>query len=134
MTTINATDDEYNVLAHDSIAFFKGDLSIPSEPPLVIAAMAVQMTKNAEVFIMGMGFDPGEEITILYTDPNGVTADIGTYLKPKPVANKAGEWSTTWSCGQYVSKKLIKQGIAAIQVTDSDYNLLAHDSILFYVE
>ena len=134
VTTINAADNEYQSLAHDSIAFYKGDLSIPSEPPLVIAAMEVEMTKKAEVFIMGVGFKPGTEITILYTDPNGVTADIATDLKPTPVADKAGEWSTTWNCGRYVDKKLILQGVTAIRVTDSEYNLLAHDSILFYVK
>ena len=105
-----------------------------SPAPLISATPMVEMTKDAEVTILGTGFKPGEEIIILYTDPNGVVADIGYALKPEPKADTKGEWATTWDCGRYVGKKLITEGVTSITVTDSEYNILAHDSIYFYAQ
>ena len=134
VTTIRVTDSDYNVLTHDSIAFLQGDMSVPSNPPLVVATKMTKMSKDAKIIIMGEGFAAGQEITILYTDPNGVTASLEAYLDPKPIADSTGNWSTTWKCGRYVDKKLIKPGVTTIRVTDDDYNLLAHESIAFQVE
>jgi len=105
-----------------------------SPAPLISATPMVKMTKDVKVTIVGTGFKPGEEIIILYTDPNGVVADIGYALKPEPKADNKGEWSTTWGCGRYIKKKLITEGVTSITVTDSDYNILAHDSIYFYAQ
>ncbi|MBW1696605.1 MAG: hypothetical protein JRH18_13860 [Deltaproteobacteria bacterium] len=134
VTAIRVTDSDYNLLAHASIAFYKGEKKLPDKPPIVVATPMVKMEKGAEVTIMGWNFTSGQELSILYTDPNGVTADIESSLMTPPVANKNGEWATTWKCGRYISKKLIKEGVTTIQVTDKDYNLLAHDSIAFYVK
>ena len=86
----------------------------------------------AEVSIQGLGFKPNQELAILFTDAIGATADLEAYLDPAPiVTNAKGEFSTTWKCGAYISKKLINPGVTAIRVTDADYTLLAHDSIAF---
>ena len=103
-----------------------------SPAPLISASPMVKMSKDAEVTIEGTGFKPGEEIIILYTDPNGVAADIGYALKPEPKADDKGNWSTIWSCGRYVGKKLITEGLTTIIVTDGAYNMLTHASIYFY--
>jgi hypothetical protein len=39
---------------------------------------------------------------------------------------------TTWSCGRYIARKLVKEGAYTITVTDSDYNVLAHAPVAFY--
>jgi|GEM_PF-588856 hypothetical protein len=133
--SITVADGEYNILAHDTIAFQKDDVSTPASPPLVVATPMVKMANDAKVAISGEGFKPGEEIVILYTDPNGVTADIGYALKPEPKADSNGGWSTTWNCGRYIKKKLIREGVRSITVVDGDeYNILAHDSIYFYAQ
>ena len=100
--------------------------------PMVSATAMVKMAKDAEVSIMGKGFKPGQEIAILYTDASGATADLEAYLDPKEIkADASGNWSAVWKCGRYISTKLINKGVSAIQVTDSDYTLLAHASISF---
>jgi hypothetical protein len=99
---------------------------------VMVATPNVKMDKKAKITIVGAGFQPGQEVSLLFTDVNGVQSDIGYALKPQPKANKLGAWVTTWSCGRYISKKLIKEGAYTIMVTDSDYNIIAHTPVAFY--
>ena len=129
VTYIKVVDDDYNLLAHGSIAFFKD--GAPMKSPVVAATSTVKMGKKAEVYIAGSGFEPGQDLAILYTDPTGATADLEAYLKPATKADSKGEFATVWSAGRYISKKLIQPGVATFRVTDSDYNLLSHGSVAF---
>jgi len=101
-------------------------------PTVVVASPNVKMDKKGKITIVGTGFNPGQEVSLLFTSIDGVVADIGYALKPQPKANNLGAWVTTWSCGRYISKKLIKEGAYAITVADSDYNILAHAPVAFY--
>ena len=101
-------------------------------PKVMVANPMVKMDKKAEITIVGTGFQPGQEVSLLFTDVDGIQSDIGYALKPQPKANKIGAWVTTWSCGRYISKKLIKEGAYAITVADGDYNILAHTPVAFY--
>ncbi len=99
---------------------------------VMVANPMVKMSKKAQITIVGTGFKPGQVLSLLFTTTDGVLADIGYALKPQPKANSLGAWVTTWSCGRYISKKLIKEGAYAITVADSDYNILAHTPVAFY--
>jgi len=101
-------------------------------PTVVVATPMVKMDKKAKMSIVGTGFKPGQELSLLITTTDGVQSDIGHALKPSPVVNETGAWTTTWSCGRYIAKKLIKEGAYTITVTDSDYNVLAHAPVAFY--
>ena len=101
VTYIKVVDDDYNLLAHGSVAFFKD--GAPTKSPVVFATPMVKMGKKAEVLIAGSGFAPGQDLAILYTDPKGATADLEAYLKPIPKADSNGEFATVWSAGRYVS-------------------------------
>ena len=102
------------------------------EPVVVVATPNVAMDKKASVVLMGTGFQPGSEITILITDADGVLTDIGAEMKPEPKADATGTWGTTWNAGRYISKKLIKKGAYSIQVTDADYNPISMAPVNFY--
>ena len=78
------------------------------------------------------GFQPGQELYLLIIDANGVQSDIEYALKPIPKANAAGAWSTTWSCGRYVKKKLVKEGTFAITAVNTKYEPLASTEVTFY--
>ena len=112
----------------------KETVAAPSTPntKVVMGTPMVKMDKKAQAVIMGAGFQPGQEVSLLFTDVDGVQADIGYALKPEPKANKIGAWVTTWSCGRYVAKKLIKEGAYVITVTDSDYNVIDTTPVSFY--
>jgi hypothetical protein len=101
-------------------------------PTVMVATPNVKMSSKVKITIVGTGFKPGQEVSLVFTTADGVQADIGYALKPKPVANKIGAWATTWSAGRYVKRKLVKEGAYTITVTDSDYNVLAHAPVAFY--
>ena len=92
----------------------------------------VKLDSKAKISIVGSGFTPGQEISLVFTDVNGIQANIADYLKPEPTPNKSGAWYTTWSCGRYISRKLIKEGAYIITVTDRMYNPLAQAAVAFY--
>jgi len=102
--------------------------------PLISATSNVKMEKNTKVLIEGSGFRPGQLIILVYTDPNGVLTNIGYALKPTPVADSKGEWSTTWNCWRYIRKKIINEGVSSIIATDDEYNIIAHDSVYFHTK
>jgi hypothetical protein len=89
--------------------------------------------KTAPVVIMGTGFKPGQEINILFVSPDGLQSDIGYALKPTPKPDKTGSWTTSWSAGRYVARKLInpKGGAYKIVVTDGEYNPIIHTAVFF---
>ena len=74
------------------------------------------------------------EVALLFIDVNGVTSDIGFATDPQPVADKAGSWATTWNCGRFVDRKLIKAGTYTIKAADVDYNVLAEATVTFYAK
>jgi len=100
-------------------------------PVLAMGTPLVKADKKASVVIMGSGFKPGEELSILVTDENGLQTDIGYALKPLPKADATGTWATTWNAGRFVSKKIIGVGPCKITVTDADYNPVAHSVVFF---
>jgi hypothetical protein len=99
--------------------------------PSVEVAGPVKMSKKAKVTIQGKGFKPGMEVAILLTDKNGIQSDVGYALKPAPKADESGTWSTTWKCGRFIARKLVKAGSYKITVTDADYNSLADTLVTF---
>ena len=109
-----------------------GECLSSENAPTVEVLGPVKMSKNAKVTIKGKGFKSGQEISILFTDKDGIQSDIGYALKPAPKADASGSWTTTWSCGRFISKKLVKAGGPhEITVTDSEYSPLAYASVSF---
>ncbi len=106
--------------------------ALPPAPTVAMGTPLVPLDKKAKAVIMGAGFQPGQEVYLLITDANGVQSDIEYALKPVPKADAAGAWSTTWSCGRYIKKKLVKEGAYVITVTDTKYKPLAYVPVTFY--
>ena len=100
-------------------------------PVLALGTPLVKADKKASVVIMGSGFKPGEELSVLVTDENGLQTDIGYALKPVPKPDATGTFATTWNAGRFVSKKIIGVGACKITVTDAEYNPVAHTVVFF---
>lgn len=100
-------------------------------PVLALGTPLVNYEKKVSVIIMGSGFKPGEELSMLIVDDSGLQTDIGYALKPVPKADATGTWATTWNAGDFVSKKIFKAGPCKIIVTDADYNPVAHTVVFF---
>ena len=69
-------------------------------PTLALGTPMVKMSKKSEVVIMGTGFQPGQELVVLFTLQDGNQSDIGYALKPAPKADQTGSFATTWSAGR----------------------------------
>jgi hypothetical protein len=102
-----------------------------SAAKLIVDTPEVVMSKKAVVNLSGQGFKAGEEVAILFKAVDGNTSDIGFALDPQPVADDAGVWATTWKCGRFISKKLIKAGTYTLKAADADYNVLAEATVTF---
>ena len=102
-----------------------------SAPQLVVVTADVELSKKATVELKGLNFKPDQEVALLFIDVNGVVSDIGFATDPQPVADKTGSWATTWNCGRFVDRKLIKAGTYTIKAADVDYNVLAEATINF---
>ena len=103
-------------------------------PQLVVVTPEVALSKKATVDLQGVNFAPDQEVALLFTAVDGVTSDIGFAVDPQPVADNTGAWATTWKCGRFVSKKLIKAGTYTIKAADVDYNVLAEATVTFYAK
>ena len=105
-----------------------------SEAQLMVVTPEVALSKKATVDLKGEKFMPNQEVALLFIDVDGVMSDINFAVDPQPVADEAGSWATTWNCGRFVSKKLIKAGTYTIKAADVDYNVLAEATITFYAK
>ena len=79
-------------------ALFAGDLSVAGDASL---------DKKGTLEISGTGFAAQQPILLLFTTKDGVVSDISYALDPAPKADADGNWSTIWSYGRFVKKKLV---------------------------
>jgi len=103
-------------------------------PVLTMGTPMVKMSGKSEVVIMGTGFKPGQEVFVLFTMPDGRQSDVGYALKPAPKADETGSFASIWKAGRYVKKGFIKGGAYKIEVTDTEFNSLAHSVVFFQKE
>lgn len=99
--------------------------------PEIMVSEALKLHKKGVVLISGQGFSAESEIMLLFTTNDGVQADIGYALDPSPVVSKEGTWSTNWSYGRFVAKKLVNEGDFELIAVDQDFNPLCTFTVQF---
>ncbi len=95
-------------------------------PNVVVSPGAAAIDKKSKVTIMGSGFQPGQEISILFQDQYGALSVI-----KEAKANSRGSWATVWTLGRYTRRGIIKDGVYAIMAADNEYNVLASAPVGF---
>ena len=100
-------------------------------PTVALGMPATTLGKKVSVDILGAGYDPGEEVRILFTDNDGMQTDIGYALEPAPKANKAGAWITTWAVDEFIKAQLVTEGAFTLTVTNNEFKPLAQTAIAF---
>ncbi|MEW6671908.1 MAG: hypothetical protein AB1427_09390 [Thermodesulfobacteriota bacterium] len=100
-------------------------------PVVALGTPLVKEGKKVDVVIMGSGFKPGEDVSLLIYDDSGLQTDIGYALKPLPKADETGTWATTWNATDFLKKKIIKPGPCKITAADGEYNPVAHTVVFF---
>jgi hypothetical protein len=97
-----------------------------ADPNVVVIPGAAAIDKKSKVTIMGSGFQPGQEISILFQDQYGALSVI-----KEAKANSRGSWATVWTLGRYTRRGIIKDGVYAIMAADNEYNVLASAPVGF---
>lgn len=104
---------------------YAGSASLATDPKIIA------LDKKGKVTLKGSGFKSGQELRLLLTTVDGVKADIGHYLKPVPMADSDGNWSSSFKYGRFVKKKLIKQGDYELLITDISYKTILATNLTF---
>ena len=112
-------------------AFLIAACSVTTPTPQITAAGLLDLDKKGKIELSGQGFTPHSEITLLLTTTDGVQSDIGYAVTPAPVADAKGNWTTTWSYGRFVKKKLVAEGDYSLIATDEDFTPLAQGTVTF---
>ena len=108
-----------------------GSASQTQLAPTLVVVNPVKLEKDVKVVIIGTGFQPGQQLLILFKGHDGVLTNIGYALKPDPVPNNQGAWSATWTCGDHLRED-IREGVYTIAASTPDYRFLAHAPVAFY--
>ena len=111
-----------------------------SSPKLVIADPVAEMDADTVVVILGSGFEPGEEVSLVLSTPEGYKIDIAYALdgEASPVANELGAFVTSWELGRIGSRVMASgrggygDGAYLITATDTDYVALTTVPVAFY--
>ena len=111
--------------------FLVAACSIKTPTPQITAVGLLELDKKGEIELFGQGFAPHSEITLLLITTDGVQSDIGYAVTPAPVADATGNWTTTWSYGRFVKKKLVAEGDYSLIATDEDFTPLAQGTVTF---
>lgn len=97
----------------------------------LMVAGAATMDKKGTIKVTGVGFPADAPVTLIFATADGVESDITYALDPAPVAAADGSFTTTWSYGRFVKKKLVAPGEFTLQATDADFNLITDTKVAF---
>lgn len=101
-------------------------------PPTITVSGPETMDKKAIVIINGTGFEPEQDINLLFTANDGMQSDIVYALDKPPKADKNGEWSVSWKCYDFIRRKMVTAGQSyRITATDVEYLPIAHTMLMF---
>jgi hypothetical protein len=109
-----------------------GEVAIAEAGPNVTVAPApVPYKRKTKVWISGSGFKPKQELGIRVM-MGGVLSDISFLVKPRPIANEFGAFSSVWSLNREIRRKLVKANTAyTITIVDEDGNTVGTAPLVF---
>lgn len=107
-----------------------GWVYIKESPKLIVSPTPIPYQRKTAVTIAGSGFEPKQEIS-LQIELGGVPSDISFMIKPRPVANEFGAFSSVWLLDGEVRGKLLSPTAYTLRAEDENGNVLAHAPFVF---
>lgn len=95
-------------------------------PRVMVSPGVAPLDKKTQIIIMGSGFEPEQEVFVVFEDEYGCMAEI-----KEAKANTRGSWATVWTLGRYTRRGIIKNGVYAIMAMDKELNLLSTAPVAF---
>jgi hypothetical protein len=100
---------------------------------VTISPTPVDYRRKTVVVITGSGFKPKQQLGLRLV-MGGVLSDISSSVKPPPVANEYGAFSSNWLLDGEIGAKLLTPTAYTIFVVDQDGNTLATAPLSFKPE
>lgn len=107
-----------------------GWVYIKEQPSLVVSPFPVPYQRKTRVMIAGSGFEPKQEIS-LQIEMGGVPSDISFVVRPRPVANEFGAFSSEWIVDGEIGGKLLSPTAYTLRAVDENGFVLAHAPLVF---
>lgn len=107
-----------------------GWVFIKESPKLIVSPMPIPYQRKTSVTIAGSGFEPKQEIS-LQIELGDVPTDISFMVRPRPVANQYGAFSSVWVLDGEVGRKLLSPTAYTLRAEDENGNVLAHAPFVF---
>jgi len=107
-----------------------GWVYIKESPVLTVSPTPIPYQAKTIVTIAGSGFEPKQEIS-LQIELGGVPSDISFMVRPRPVANEFGAFSSQWALGGEIKSKLLLPTAYTLRAEDENSSLLAHAPFAF---
>ena len=98
-------------------------------PKVVVWPAVMKLHSGTNMLIMGSGFDPGQELYVLFPAGDGTVSNIVAYLKPTPepgmgiTADERGNLVYAFNIGRL--ERVGIEGVVDLSITDLSYNVLA---------
>ena len=100
--------------------------SLAAGPSVMVSPGVAPIMSDTQVVIMGSGFNPDQEVIVIFEDTYGALAEIS-----QAKANERGSWATVWTLGRYTRRGIIKDGVYALMAVDKDFNLITSAPVAF---
>ena len=107
-----------------------GWVYIKESPRLVVSPMPIPYQRKTRVTIAGSGFEPKQEVS-LQIELGGVPSDISFMIRPQPVANEFGAFSSEWLLDGEIRTKLLSPTAYTLRAEDENGSVLAHAPFVF---
>lgn len=107
-----------------------GWVYIKQSPTLIVSPLPIPYQRKTAVTIAGSGFEPKQEVS-LHIELGGVPSEISFMVKPRPVANEFGAFSTEWILDNEIRAKLLSPTAYTLRAEDENGSVLAHAPFVF---
>ncbi len=98
-------------------------------PTVTVRPTVVELHSKTQLVILGVGFEPGQELAVLLQHADGTVSDITFAVDPETVADEKGNFATLFTVDRF--ERIMAEGVFAFIVTDLNYNALATAPIGF---
>jgi hypothetical protein len=94
----------------------------------IVTTPVVELRAGSNIMMYGTGFQPKQEVTVLFKDSGGGMTGISSALKPEPVPNEEGAWAAAWDISSYTA--VFKPGTGMLTVVDKNWKTIGEAPVV----
>jgi hypothetical protein len=94
----------------------------------IVTTPVVELRAGSNIMMYGTGFQPKQEVTVLFKDAGGGMSGISSSLKPEPVPNEEGAGAAAWDISSYTA--VFKPGTGMLTVVDKNWKTIGEAPVV----